>query len=276
MSRALLLLVAMVGVLAAAAYIFLDDDSDEADGSGHRALMEPPGAMRRGMCPEYRENTGQSYYWDPLAFPTKLGAELEYCSAVLPASLGGWVVEERFDGDGSYSIAAYVPAVTHSVAYEWGGFQPTLWLSCWRASGDARVEHDGADTAGPVPDSGSLEAALWYFGPPQFQYGEPTPVEYKFEGEPAGRKLLWLGHPGQAEVALLPSPDSHRLSGDMRRAASKIGPDDPGPILSVESWEGDSLGRLGASQGSIEFDLLGLERAAFPVFDACEVSGSAP
>ena len=271
MSRGFLLLVAIIGGLAAAAYVFLNDDSDEAaaDGSGHRALLEPPGAMRPAVCPEYRENTGQSYYWDPVAFPTKLEAELESCSRVLPASLGGWVVEERFDGDGSYSIAAYVTAIAHSVEVDWGDFQPTLWLSCWRASGDDQTERAGTGTEGSVSADGSLEAALWYFGPPQFQYGEPTPVEYHFKGESGRRRLLWLGHPGQAEVALLLPPDSHLLAGDMRRAASKIGPDDPGPTLVVESWQGESLERRGASQGSIEFDLIGLERAAFPVFDAC-------
>ena len=277
MSRALLLLAAMAGVLAAAAYVLLDLDDGAhgaaADGSGHRALMEPPGVMRMSVCPKYRENASQSYYWDPLAFPTKLEAELEFCSRVLPASLGGWVVEERFDDDGSYSIAAYVSAATHSVAYDWGGFQPTLWLSCWRAPGEMLAAHAGSETAGPAPVSGSLEAALWYFGPPQYQYGEPTPVEYEFEGERDERQLLWLGHPGQAEVALLLPPDSHRLAADMRRAAAEIGPDDPGPTLTVESWEGESLSQLGASQGSIMFDLLGLERAALPVFDACEVSG---
>ena len=277
MSKSLLLLAAVVAVLAAVAYVLLDDDSDEAaaDGSGHRALMKPPAEMRRAVCPEYRQNAGQSYYWDPLAFTTSLEAELEVCSKVLPGSLGGWVIEERFDDDGSYSISAYVDAISHSVGFDWGGFEPTLWLSCWRASGDSLAEHESTGTAAPGPDSGLLEAALWYFGPPQFQYGEPTPVEYHFEDGPAGRRLLWLGHPGQAEVALLPPSDSHRLAADMRRAAANIGPDEPGPTLAVESWEGESLDRLGASQGSIEFDLLGLERAAFPVFDACDGSTSA-
>lgn len=226
--------------------------------------------MARSECPEYRTNNpGKAYYWDRLAYRSPLSAELAYCSEVAVGSLGGWVVEERSDADGSYSIAAYLPAARHSVAFDWRGFEPTLWLSCWHA-----VEGE-PDRAGSGDSGGSLEAALWYFGPPQVLYGEPTPVEYQFDGEPAGRQFIWLGHPGQAEVAVLLPPDSHRLAADMRRAAAAGTVEDSGPILAIETYQGESLRRLGASQGRIEFDLVGLERAAFPVFDACEASAPA-
>lgn len=243
------------------------------DGSGHRALAEAPGEMSRGRCPEYRENhPGQTYYWDVLAFRTELEAELAICSRVVPDTLGGWVVEERSDEDGSYSIAAYLSAATHSVAYDWGDFQPALWLTCWQTAGGPEGGHEGGDTPGTNSEGGSLEAALWYFGPPQFRYGEPTPIEYRFEGESSGQQQLWWGHPGQAEVALLLKPDSYRLAVEMRRAADQFDGERSGPMLTVQTWDGESLSRLGASQGEIEFDLLGLERAAFPVFDACEAS----
>ena len=229
--------------------------------------------MSRGVCPEYRENNpGQAYYWDTLAFRNELEAELEHCARVLTGPLGGWVVEERSDADGSYSIAAHLTATTHSVTHDWGGFDPTLTLACWHFGDDAAGD---ATTGGPLGGTtggitgGSLEAALWYFGPPQLNYGEPTPVRYRFGGESGSRTLLWSGHPGQAEVALLLHPDSHRLAADIRRAAAQHGSEDPGPTLTVQTWDGESLGALGASQGSIEFDLLGLEQAALPVFDAC-------
>ena len=242
------------------------------DGTGHRTFTEPPGALTRSVCPEYRENNpGQTYDWDRLAFRSELEAELAHCSRVLPDSLGGWVVEERSDEDGSYSIAAFLPAASHAVTFDWGGFEPTLWLTCWRSWGYVEDEHEGDGTAGDTAEDGLLVAALWHFGPPQFLYGEPTPVRYQFREESEGQTALWQGHPGQAEVARLPPPDSHRLAGDMRRAAGKLDSEDSGPVLIVETWEGESLNTLSASQGRIEFNLLGLERAAFPVFDACGV-----
>lgn len=241
-------------------------DAHPGDGTGHRAITDPPGVMLRGVCPEYRQNNpGGIYYWDTLAFGTKLEAEFAYCSEVAVDSLGGWVVEERFDADGSYSIAAYLTAARHSVTFDWGGFEPTLWLTCWHAVEDVQDGPGSGDSEG-----GWLEATLWYFGPPQLFYGEPTPVEYQFEGEAAGHQLIWWGHPGQAEVAVLLPPDSFRLAADMRRATVTRPAEDLGPILAIETYQGESLSRLGTSQGRIEFDLVGLERAAFPVFDACE------
>ena len=58
----------------------------------------------------------------------------------------------------------------------------------------------------------------------------------------------------------------------MRRAAAESENEDSGPMLLMETWEGNSLSELGVSQGRIEFDLVGLERAAFPVLDACDAS----
>lgn len=281
MSRQLVLAGLAAVLLALAGWALIESDladtsATSADGTGHRLTIGPPGSMGRSTCPEYRENNpGQAYYWDMLAFRNELEAELDHCSRVLTGPLGGWVVEERSDADGSYSIAAYLPAATHSVTHDWGGFDPTLWLTCWRlqeeGTGNGTVGGSiGSSPTGRGSEGGSLEAGLWYFGPPQLQYGEPTPVRYRFGGESGSQTLLWWGHPGQAEVAVLLPPDSYRLAVDMRRAAGNVGSEDSGPMLTVQTWDGESLSRLGASQGLIEFDLLGLERAAFPVFDACE------
>ena len=231
--------------------------------------------MARSVCPEYRENNpGGSYYWDRLAYRTPLEAEIEHCSRVLTGPLGRWVVEERSDEGGSYSIAAYLPAVSHSVTFDWAGFEPTLWVSCWLGEADSGSGAEGGGSDSGSTETGSLTASLWYFGPPQqVPYGEPTPVQYRFAGDSGSRTQLWWGHPGQAEVALLLPPDSYRLADDMRRAAAESESEDSGPVLQVETWEGESLSGLGASQGRIEFDLVGLDRAAFPVFDACPASG---
>ena len=274
------LIAAAAGFLASAGCGLIDNEraSASADGRGHRAATEPPATMARSVCPEYRENNpGRAYHWDRLAYRTPLEAEIEHCSRVLTGPLGRWVVEERSDEGGSYSIAAYVPADAHSVAFDWAGFEPILWLSCWLAGPDADGEPpgDGADAgrnAESTAKNGSLVASLWYFGPPQqVPYGEPTPVRYEFDGESGFRTQLWLGHPGQAEVALLSPPDSHQLARDIRRAADEHDNEDTGPLLLMETWEGESLSGRNASQGSIEFDLVGLERAAFPVFDACGI-----
>lgn len=239
-------------------------------------MTDPPATMTRGVCPEYRENNpGMAYHWDRLAYRTPLEAEIEHCSRVVTGPLGRWVVEERSDEGGSYSIAAYVPAASHSVTFDWAGFEPLLWMSCWLAGPDTDSEPAGDDASADdrgAAENRSLRVSLWYFGPPQqIPYGEPTPVEYRFDQESGGRTQLWWGHPGQAEVALLLPPDSHRLARDMRRAAEEHEKQDSGPLLRMETWEGDSVSRRGASQGSIEFDLVGLERAAFPVFDTCGV-----
>ena len=279
MSRPLIFLGLTASLLALAAWTLIESDASfdtSADGAGHRVVTRPPGSMSRGVCPEYRENNpGQAYYWDTLAFRNALDAELEHCSRVLTGPLGGWVVEERSDADGSYSIAAHLLATTHSVTHDWGGFDPTLTLACWHFGDDAAGD---ATTGGPLGGTtagitgGSLEAALWYFGPPQLNYGEPTPVRYRFGGESGSRTLLWSGH---AEVALLLHPDSDRLAADMRRAATQHNSEDPGPTLVMQTWDGENLSALGTSQGSLEFDLLGLERAAFPVFDACGTTSAA-
>ena len=129
-----------------------------------------------------------------------------------------------------------------------------------------------------------LEVSLWHYGPPQRSYGEPTPVDYQFAGQDPSDVALWRGHSGQAEVLLLfpPAPeivgqeaDSHTFAAQMRDASVANEADDSGPMLTVETFEGYAASPLGASQGLIEFDLVGLERAAFAVFDACGVSATA-
>ena len=227
---------------------------------------EPPtsATTQRAVCPEHREKAGLTYSWDTREFRDALAAEIENCGLVDPGPLGNWVVEERSDRRGDYSISASLDAVAHAVKHGWA-FDPTLWVACWRGE---------ADWDEPI-----LEAWLWYFGPPQFFYGEPTPAQYQFAGQDPSPVALWWGHPGQAEVLKLlpPEPDffgqevnSLVFADQMRDAAAANSDDSSGPMLYIETWEGESVYSLGASQGWIEFDLLGLERAAFPVFDACE------
>ena len=237
-------------------------------------MTESPTEMARGECPEYRKNNpGQAYYWDRLAFRNRLEAEIAYCSQIDTGPLANWVVEERSDEDGSYSVSAYVYASDHAVTHNWGSFEPTLWVSCWLAGADAEVELTSDGSTDGTTQGKSLDVSLWYFGPPQAEYGEPTPVRYRFEEGSGDRTLIWYGHPGQAELALLRPPDSHRFAREMRRAARAHDDEDLGPMLTVETWEGGSLTARGPSQGLIEFDLIGLERAAFPVFDACRITG---
>ena len=268
-TRLMLLLAATAGLLALTACALRGSERAAAsgDGSGHRAVTEPPAAMVRGVCPEYRETKpGQAYFWDRLAFPSPLAAEIEYCRGIDPGSMGRWVVEERFDELGNYSVSAHLQAVEHSVLYDWRGILPSLWVACWHQEGGPQGSH--------------LEVSLWHFGPPQRSYGEPTPVKYVFAGQRPSDVDLWWGHPGQAEVLLLLPPtleivseqaDSHTFAAQMRDAAGANEDDDSGPILAVETFEGHTTSPPGQSQGRIEFDLVGLERAAFPVFDACGV-----
>ncbi len=269
------LLAAAAGMLALTACALRGEERAAAsgDGSGHRAVTEPPATMVSGVCPAYREAAGRVYFWDGLAFDSAIEAEIEYCQNIDPGPLGRWVVEERFDEQGTYSISAHLDAVSHSVLHDWRGIVPTLWVSCWQLQ---RGEE--------APAEPYLEVSLWHFGPPQRSYGEPTPVQYQFEGQGPSDVARWWGHSGQAEVLLLPPPtpeivgqeaDSHTFAARMHSAAKADGDEDSGPMLTVETFEGYTASQLGPSQGEIEFDLVGLERAAFPVFDACGVFNGA-
>ncbi|MXW95042.1 MAG: hypothetical protein F4110_14420 [Acidimicrobiaceae bacterium] len=275
-SRLMLLLAATAGLLALTACALRGGEPAAAsgDGSGHRAVTEPPATMARSVCPEYREDADRVYFWDRLAFDSAIAAEIEYCQNIDPGPLGRWVVEERFDEQGAYSISAHLDAVSHSVLHDWRGIVPTLWVSCWQ------LERGEERPAEPY-----LEVWLWHFGPPQQTYGEPTPVRYQFARQDPSDVALWWGHSGQAEVLLLPplipeiveqEADSHTFAAQMRDAARANEDDDSGPILTIETFEGYTVNPRGPSQGEIEFDLVGLERAAFPVFDACAVSTAAP
>ena len=322
--------------------LFTGESPDTSgDGTGHRAMLEPPASMRRGVCPASSDKPGTVYHWDPFAYASNLeaaqahcpstepeptpevpqerepepdapqepepapeaeeepepatsattqsavcpehrseagltyswdsreyqdalAAEIEYCGKIDTGPLGNWVVQEQSDRRGDYSISAHVEAAADAVMHDWGGFKPTLWVTCWR--GEARRTES------------VLEVWLWYFGPPQFVYGEPTPAQYQFAGQTPSPITLWWGHPGQAEILQLlpPTPDlfgqevnSLVFAEQMRAAAAANRDDRSGPTLFMETWEGQSVYSLGASQGQIEFDLLGLQRAAFPVFDAC-------
>jgi len=261
---------AAAAVLAGCALPASEPPATAADGRGHRVVLESPATMRRGVCPEYRQIPGREYFWDALAFRTAIEAEIEHCQNIDPGPLGRWVVEERFDEQGDYSISAHLEAVSHSVEYDWRGFAPTLWVACWHAQGD--------------PAESLLDVSLWHYGPPQRSYGEPTMVRYAFAGQDASDVAPWWGHPGQAEVLLLPPPtpeiagqeaDSHTFAAQTRDAARTNEDDESGPMLTVETFEGYDTIPPGPSQGRITFDLVGLERAAFPVFDACGIGDGA-
>jgi hypothetical protein len=255
----------------AGAGVYLLGDGPRAtggDGRGHRIALGAPATMVPGMCPDYRNNADARYFWDMRAFAGSLKAQLSHCGQVDTGPLGEWVVEERSDSRGGYSISALLDARSHTVVHDWGGHAPSMSLHCWRGDDDSR-----AGTAGPL-----LAVWLWHFGPPQQIYGEPTPVRYRFEGYRPTEVALWMGHPAQAEVALLlpggvgtvdQGADSRVFAAGLRQAAAANTDEDSGPLLEFETWSGATAAALDRSQGKIEFDLLGVERAGFPVLDAC-------
>jgi hypothetical protein len=266
-------------VLAAAGVSVLDDEPRDrgGDGAGYRIALETPSTMAPGVCPDYRDNADARYFWDRHAFADSLEAQLWHCGRVDTGPLGAWVVEERSDSRGGYSISAHLDASSHTVSYDWGGFAPSISLNCWRGDNENdSPEDDGHDGA-----AGSLlEVWLWHFGAPQRFYGEPTPVRYRFEGHRASRITLWSGHPAQAEVAVLPHPmsgiadqvvNSLTFAVRLRQAAEANVDENSGPMLEFETWSGTTADASDPSQSTIEFDLLGVERAAFPVLDACGV-----
>ena len=71
--------------------------------------------MQPGTCPDYRDKAGAEYFWDIHAFTDALAAQLSHCGGVDTGPLGEWVVEERSDSRGSYSISAHLDARGHSV-----------------------------------------------------------------------------------------------------------------------------------------------------------------
>ncbi len=273
-----LLALGLAGLVVAGVYLLGDERrATGGDGAGYRLALESPSTMQPGVCPDYRDNAGATYFWDRHAFTEVLEAQLWHCGRIDTGPLGEWVVEERSDSQGNYSISAHLDARSHTVAFDWGEFAPSLSLNCRRGDiGEGRRE-DEDRTAGSF-----LDVWLWHFGPPQLFYGEPTPVGYQFAEESTGGLALWWGHPAQAEVAVLPAPlipeqgaDSHAFAAQMRGAAAANDDSESGPILTAETWEGESTSPLGVSQGTITFDLVGLERAAFPVFDACGIGDGA-
>lgn len=270
-----LLVLGLAGLVAAGVYVLGDEQrATGGDGAGYRLALESPSRMQPGECPDYRANAGTGYFWDTHAFADPLEAQLSHCGRVDSGPQGEWAVEERSDSEGNYSISAHLNARSHTVAHDWGGLAPSISLNCWRGADEGqRLENEG----GNVAAGSRLDVWLWHFGPPQRFYGEPTPVQYRFEGYPP-RMALWSGHSAQAEVAVLWPPvpgtveqgaDSRTFAVRLRQAAAENTDGSSGPTLEFETWSGESTDGRGPSLGTIEFDLLGVERAAFPVLDAC-------
>lgn len=266
----------LVGLVVAGVYLLVDEPrATGGDGVGYRLALESPSAMKPGVCPDYRDNAGAQYFWDKHAFTEALEAQLSHCGRIDTGPLGEWVVEERSDSQGNYSISAHLDARSHTVAHDWGGFAPSISLNCWRGGNEEERTEDQNEnrTAGMF-----LDVWLWHFGPPQRFYGEPTRVQYRFGGYQPTEVALWSGHLAQAEVTVLWPPvpgmveqdtDSHRFAARLRQAAVENTDESSGPVLEFETWSGVTADARGPSQGTIEFDLLGVERAAFPVLDAC-------
>lgn len=270
-----LLAVGLVGLVVAGVYLLGDERrATGGDGAGYRLALESPSTMQPGVCPDYRDNAGARYFWDRHAFTDAQEAQLSHCGRIDTGPLGQWVVEERSDSQGNYSISAHLNARSHTVAHEWGGFAPSISLNCWRGNEEESPEdQDENRTAGSF-----LEVWLWHFGPPQRFYGQPTPVQYRFGGYQPTEIALWSGHSAQAEVTVLWSPvpgtveqdtDSRTFAARLRQAAAENTDENSGPMLEFETWSGVTADASGSSQGTIQFDLLGVERAAFPVLDAC-------
>ena len=273
-----LLALGLVGLVVAGVYLLGDERrATGGDGAGYRLALESPSAMKPGVCPDYRDNAGAQYFWDKHAFTEALEAQLSHCGQIDTGPLGEWVIEERDDSQGGYSISAHLGARSHTVTFDWGEFAPSLSLNCWRGDNEEerREDQDENRTAGMF-----LEVWLWHFGPPQRFYGEPTPVQYRFEGYQPTEIALWNGHSAQAEVTVLWPPvpgmveqhtDSHTFAAWLRQAAADNTDEDSGPMLEFESWSGATRDARGISHGKIQFDLLGVERAAFPVLDTCGI-----
>ena len=271
-----LLALGLVGLVVAGVYLLGDERrATGGDGTGYRLALESPSAMQPGVCPDYRDNAGAKYFWDRHAFTDVLEAQLSHCGRIDTGPLGEWVVEERNDSRGGYSISAHLDARNHTVTFDWGEFAPSLSLNCWR--GDNEEERPEDQDENRTAEK-FLDVWLWHFGPPQRFYGEPTPVQYQFDGQQPSEVALWWGHSAQAEVGVLWPPlpdgpaqeiDSFVFAAGLRRAAADNPDENSGPMLEFETWSGETPDARGSSQGKIQFDLVGVERAAFPVLDAC-------
>lgn len=265
----------LVVLVVAGVYLLGDERrATGGDGAGYRLALESPSAVQSGVCPDYRDNAGAEYFWDLHAFTDVLEAQLSHCGRIDTGPLGEWVVEERSDSRGGYSISAHLGARDHTVTFDWGEFAPSLSLNCWR--GDNEEQRSDENRTAEM----FLHVWLWHFGPPQRFYGEPTPVQYRFGGYEPTEIALWSGHLAQAEVTVLWSPlpgmveqdaDSRTFAARLRQAAAENTDENSGPMLEFETWSGATADARGTSQGKIQFDLLGVERAAFPVLDACGV-----
>ena len=270
-----LLALSIVGLVVAGVYLLGDERrASSGDGAGYRLALESPSTMQPGVCPGYRDNAGAKYFWDRHAFADVLEAQLSHCGRIDTGPLGKWVVEERSDSRGGYSISAHLGARDHTVTFDWGEFAPSLSLNCWRGDNEEeRSDQDENRTAEMF-----LDVWLWHFGPPQRSYGEPTRVQYRFGGYEPTEIALWSGHLAQAEVTVLRSPvpgmveqaaDSRKFAARLRQAAAENTDENSGPMLEFETWSAATADAREISQGKIQFDLLGVERAAFPVLDAC-------
>ena len=137
-----LLVLGLAGLVVAGVYLLGDEPrATGGDGAGYRLALESPSTMQSGVCPDYRDNAGARYFWDKHAFTEALEAQLLHCGRIDTGPLGEWVVEERSDNQGNYSISAHLSARNDTVIYDWGGFAPSISLHCWR--GDNEEESGG-------------------------------------------------------------------------------------------------------------------------------------
>ena len=162
-----LLALGLVGLVVAGVYLLGDERrATGGDGTGYRLALGSPSAMQPGVCPDYRDNAGAKYFWDRHAFTEVLEAQLSHCGRIDTGPLGEWVVEERNDSRGGYSISAHLDARNHTVTFDWGRIRPEPFSELLArrqrggAPGGPGREPDGWNVSGCVVVALRTSAAL--------------------------------------------------------------------------------------------------------------------
>ena len=88
-------------------------------------------------------------------------AQLWNCGRIDTGPLGEWVVEERSDSQGNYSISAHISARSHSVTFDWGEFAPSLSLNCWRGDNEEERPEDQDENWAAGMLLNAVVVALW-------------------------------------------------------------------------------------------------------------------